>query len=382
VRLLHLSDLHIGKRVNEFPMLEDQRFVLEGILNRAKELDVDVVLIAGDLYDKSSPSAEAVALVDWFLEEAVRFGFVVCAAAGNHDSAERVAYANGLLANQGVHIAPVYDGTLSRIVLHDSYGPVNIWLVPFLKPSTVRPFFEDSEIESYTDALRLALSACQIDSSERNIAVSHQFVTSGCGSTDRSDSGISLGGMDNVDASVYDQFDYVALGHVHRPQQVGRREVRYSGSPLKYSISEIRDTKSAPLVELGPKGQVHIELVPIKPLRDLRTIKGTLSDLVDPAKLLDGDPNDYLYVLLEDEHQSLNTMDRLREVYPNVMGFDYDNQRSRGTVFHGMGADAEQFESQSTFDLFADFYAKQNSNELSDSQRELVAELLLEAGVM
>lgn len=381
MRLLHLSDLHIGKRVNEFSMLEDQRYALEGVLQTVRERDVDALLVAGDLYDKSAPSAEAVALVGWFLSEAADTGATVLVTAGNHDSAERVAYGSSFFAQRGVFLSPLYAGSISPIVLEDEHGPVAFWLIPFLKPATVRPWFPDEDIETYTDALRCAVGSCTLDPTLRNVALSHQFLTYGGVEPERCDSELSLGGMDNVDSSVFDDFDYVALGHIHRPQRVGRDEVRYSGSLLKYSFSEANDRKSAPLVELGPKGQVSIELVPIVPRHDLRTLHDTLEALLAAADEQGGGTEDYLNVVLTDEHPILDALSRLRRVYPNIMGISYDNRRTR--LGGRAGAPAVQDTSKiDPLELFERFYLDQNGSPMTDNQRALAIGALETAQVM
>lgn len=381
MRLLHLSDLHIGKRVNEFSMLEDQRFALEGLLDTARERNVDAIVVAGDLYDKATPSAEAVALVDWFFAAAADTGATVLAIAGNHDSAERVAYGASLLARQRVVLSPVYDGTVTRHTIEDEHGPVHFWLLPFLKPATVRPHFPEATIESYSDAIRCALATCPIDPAARNVVISHQFVTHEGASLERCESELSLGGLDNVDASVFDAFDYVALGHLHRPQQVARPEVRYSGSLLKYSFSEARDFKSAPLVELGPKGQVGIELVPVKPRHDLREIRGMLEGLLRPDVVSEADPEDYLSVVLTDEHPALDALDRLRRDYPNVMAVSYDNARSRARGL-ASAAETEARAQKAPIELFEEFYTLQNGKGLSETQRAIVLDAFEKAQVM
>ncbi len=369
MRLLHLSDLHIGKRVNEFPMIEDQRFALEGVLRTIHGRAVDALLVAGDLYDKSSPSAEAVALVDWFLSEAAGTGAAVFVIAGNHDSAERVAYGAPFFARHNVFVSPVYDGEVASVTLEDDHGPVTFWLLPFLKPATVRPWFPEEEIETYTDALRCVIEACPIDRTRRNVALSHQFATSGGAETERTDSELSLGGIDNVDASVYDPFDYVALGHVHKPQRVGREEVRYSGSLLKYSFSEIKGEKTMPLVELGPKGEVDIEFVPIVPLHDMRPLRGPLEKLLEPENVAAGDPEDYLSVTLTDELPALDALERLRRVFPNVMGLSYDNARSQ-TADRAGTLDTAELSDVSPLELFERFYEERNGLPMTERQRE------------
>ena len=421
MKVLHVSDLHIGKRVNGMSMLDDQRYILRQILDIAEKHQVSVLLIAGDIYDKASPSAEAVTVFDAFLTDAVAAGLRVLAIPGNHDSAERIAYAQGLLEKQGVCLPPVYAGTVERVELEDEHGPVEFWLLPFLKPGDVRRFFPDEEIgDDYSAALRAVLGACDIDQEKRNIVLSHQLVTAYGTAPDRADDEIKLGGMDNVDVSVYDAFDYVALGHVHRPQRVGRDTVRYSGSPLKYSFSEARYGKSVVLVELGEKkpgddvGEcVSFELIPLVPLHDVREVRGTLADVlamgaaanglladagasaggVGDGKAADGvgdavaladdasataavrdASQDYLHITLSDEHPQLDAMAKIHEVFPNAMMLDYDNV----TVLIDrpqtqLTADPD---SMDTLDLFGVFYESQVGNPLDDEQQDFARKLI------
>ena len=421
MKVLHVSDLHIGKRVNGMSMLDDQRYILRQILDIAEKHQVSMLLIAGDIYDKASPSAEAVTVFDAFLTDAVAAGLRVLAIPGNHDSAERIAYAQGLLEKQGVCLPPVYAGTVERVELEDEHGPVEFWLLPFLKPGDVRRFFPDEEIgDDYSAALRAVLGACDIDQEKRNIVLSHQLVTAYGTAPDRADDEIKLGGMDNVDVSVYDAFDYVALGHVHRPQRVGRDTVRYSGSPLKYSFSEARYGKSVVLVELGEKkpgddvGEcVSFELIPLVPLHDVREVRGTLADVlamgaaanglladagasaggVGDGKAADGvgdavaladdasataavrdASQDYLHITLSDEHPQLDAMAKIHEVFPNAMMLDYDNV----TVLIDrpqtqLTADPD---SMDTLDLFGVFYESQVGNPLDDEQQDFARKLI------
>lgn len=377
MKVLHVSDLHIGKRVNGMSMLDDQRYILRQILDIAEKCQVSVLLIAGDVYDKASPSAEAVTVFDAFLTDAVAAGLRVLVIPGNHDSAERIAYAQGLLEKQGVCLPPVYAGEVERVELEDEHGPVEFWLLPFLKPGDVRRFFPDEEIgDDYSAALRAVLGACAIDQGKRNVVLSHQLVTAYGTAPDRADDEIKLGGMDNVDVSVYDAFDYVALGHVHRPQRVGRDTVRYSGSPLKYSFSEARYGKSVALVELREKKSgdevgecVSFELIPLVPLHDVREIRGTLADV-----LAMGAESDYLHITLSDEHPQLDAMAKIHEVFPNAMMLDYNNV----TVLIDrpqtqLTADPD---SMDTLDLFSAFYESQVGNSLDDEQRAFARKLI------
>lgn len=381
MKVLHVSDLHIGKRVNGMSMLDDQRYILRQILDIAEKHQVSVLLIAGDVYDKASPSAEAVTVFDAFLTDAVAAGLRVLAIPGNHDSAERIAYAQGLLEKQGVCLPPVYAGEVERVELEDEHGPVEFWLLPFLKPGDVRRFFPDEEIgDDYSAALRAVLGACDIDQGKRNVVLSHQLVTAYGTAPDRADDEIKLGGMDNVDVSVYDAFDYVALGHVHRPQRVGRDTVRYSGSPLKYSFSEARYGKSAALIELGEKkpgddvGEcVSFELIPLVPLHDVREVRGTLADVLAMGTAHDAS-QDYLHITLSDEHPQLDAMAKIHEVFPNAMMLDYDNV----TVLIDrpqtqLTADPDNMD---TLELFGAFYESQVGNPLDDEQRDFAHKLI------
>lgn len=381
MKVLHVSDLHIGKRVNGMSMLDDQRYILRQILDIAEKRQVGVLLIAGDVYDKASPSAEAVTVFDAFLTDAVAAGLRVLAIPGNHDSAERIAYAQGLLEKQGVCLPPVYAGEVERVELEDEHGPVEFWLLPFLKPGDVRRFFPDEEIgDDYSAALRAVLGACAIDQGKRNVVLSHQLVTAYGTAPDRADDEIKLGGMDNVDVSVYDAFDYVALGHVHRPQRVGRDTVRYSGSPLKYSFSEARYDKSAALIDLGEKkpgddvGEcVSFELIPLVPLHDVREVRGTLADVLAMGTAHDAS-QDYLHITLSDEHPQLDAMAKIHEVFPNAMMLDYDNV----TVLIDrpqtqLTADPD---SMDTLDLFSAFYESQVGNPLDNEQRDFARKLI------
>ena len=316
-------------------------------------------------------------MFDAFLTDAVAAGLRVLAIPGNHDSAERIAYAQGLLEKQGVCLPPVYEGEVEWVELEDEHGPVEFWLLPFLKPGDVRRFFPDEEIgDDYSAALRAVLGACDIDQGKRNVVLSHQLVTAYGTAPDRADDEIKLGGMDNVDVSVYDAFDYVALGHVHRPQRVGRDTVRYSGSPLKYSFSEARYGKSVALVELGEKkpgddvGEcVSFELIPLVPLHDVREVRGTLADV-----LAMGAESDYLHIALSDEHPQLDAMAKIHEVFPNAMMLDYDNV----TVLIDrpqtpLTADPD---SMDALELFGAFYESQVGNPLDDEQRDFARKLI------
>lgn len=371
MKLIHLSDLHLGKRVNEFSMLEDQQYILEEILRIIDSEKPDGVLIAGDVYDKTVPSAEAVTLLDEFLVQLSKRDTQTFLISGNHDSAERLAFGGRLMEQSGIHIARVYNGVLAPLTLRDEYGPVDLYLLPFLRPVQVRRFFPESEIATYTEAMAAVLGAADIDKTHRNVLVTHQFVT-GAQTCDSEE--LSVGGTDNVDVSVFDDFDYVALGHIHGPQKIGRETVRYCGTPLKYSFSEVGHKKSVTVVELAEKGSVAIRTVPLVPKRDMSELRGAYNELM-LRENYEGKPfrNDYLRITLTDEEDIPNAVNNLRTVYPYIMRLDYDNRRTR-TESHVDGA--EQVERKRPLTLFEEFYESQNGQPMSEEQRSYAKQLM------
>ena len=371
MKLIHLSDLHLGKRVNDFSMLEDQQYILAEILQIIDREEPDGVLIAGDVYDKSVPSAEAVALLDDFLVRLSKRELRIFVISGNHDSPERMAFGGRLMERSGVHLAPVYDGRVEPVVLTDQYGPVKLYLLPFVKPSHVRRCFPEREIATYTDAVAAAIEAMGVDTTVRNVLVTHQFVT-GAARCDSEE--LSVGGTDNVDAAVFDPFDYVALGHIHGPQQVGRETVRYCGTPLKYSCSEAGHKKSVTVVELGEKGAVTIRTIPLKPLRDLVELRGTYEELTLRA-FYEGTsyPRDYIHITLTDEEDIPDAVGKLRIIYPNLMKLDYDNKRTRAGI-HLEGA--EDVQQKSPLELLEEFYSSQNGQPMSEEQRAFARDMM------
>lgn len=370
MKLVHLSDLHIGKRVNEVSMLEEQAYILTEILQRIDEVAPDAVLISGDVYDKSVPPAEAVTLLDDFLCRLAKRQLQVFLIAGNHDSAERLAFGNRLIEQTGIHISPVYDGTVPSYTLEDEYGAVHFYLLPFIKPVHVRRYFPEAEIESYTDAIRVAIENMHVDEKCRNVLLTHQFVT---GATTCESEEISVGGSDNVDAAVFAPFDYVALGHLHGPQNIGSNRIRYCGTPLKYSFSEAEHYKSLTVVELGAKGEVQLEILPLQPRHDMRQIRGTFAQLTDKTFYDGTATDDYLHIILTDEEDVPEAMGRLRVIYPNMMKLSYDNTRTRtNQSIDG----AEDVKTKSPLELFEELYEKQNNQPMSDVQRAYARELM------
>lgn len=381
MRLIHLSDLHIGKRVNEFSMLEDQEYILKEILGIIDDEQPDGVIIAGDVYDKSVPSEEAVKLLDSFLTSLAKRKLQVYIISGNHDSAAKLAFASSLIDLSGIHISPVYDsaqiammgdGLVRPYKLEDGKGQmVNIYMLPFVKPAMVRSVFPDEAdyIKDYTDACRVAVEHMDVDEKVTNILVAHQFVTGAV----RSESEENVGGLDNVDVSVFDSFDYVALGHIHGPQKVGRETVRYCGTPLKYSLSEANHTKSVTVVDIPENKKIEIRTVPLVPMHELREVKGTFDELMDRRNYEGTAVDDYLYVVLTDEDDVPDALGKLRTVYPNVMKLGYDNTRTRVTQTIDDGA---VLEGKKPIDLFGELYEKQNNQEMSDEQRSFVQNII------
>ena len=370
MKLIHLSDLHIGKRVNEVSMIDDQEYILLQILQIIDEEHPTAVLISGDVYDKTVPSAEAVTLFDDFLCRLAKRKLQVLIISGNHDSPERLAFGKRLMESSGIHISSVYNGKMDSVTLSDEQGEVSFWLLPFIKPLHVKRFYPDESIESYTDACRVAIEQMDIDFSGRNVLLTHQFVT---GSTTCESEEISVGGSDNVDAAVFERFDYVALGHIHGPQTIGSNRIRYCGTPLKYSFSEEKHLKSVTVVELGAKGELQLQLRPLQPKHDLRSIRGSFAELSSKSFYKNEVCDDYLHIILTDEEDVMEAVGRLRAIYPNMMKLTYDNTRTRSTQ---IVSDAEDVQRKSPLELFEELYSSQNNQPMSEEQRRFTQELI------
>lgn len=372
MKLIHLSDLHLGKRVNEYSMLEDQEFILKKIINIVDDEKPEGVIIAGDVYDKPVPSAEAVQLFDSFLSSLARRQLQVFVISGNHDSSERIAFGSQIMDASGVHMSPVYDGKVSPISLEDEHGTVDVFMLPFFKPISVRKFAGD-EITTYTDAMKFAVLQMNINAENRNVLVAHQFVTGA--KTCESDT-VSVGGADNVDASVFDGFDYVALGHLHSPQNCGSNHIRYCGSPLKYSFSEANDKKSVTVVELAEKGEVTCREVPLIPKRDMVELKGTYEELTAKSYYENKTwQEDYTHITLTDEQDVPEAIGKLRAVYHNLMKLDYDNTRTQSNSEIDAVADLEK---KSPLEIFSEFFELQNNKEMTSEQTEFMRKLISE----
>lgn len=368
MKLIHLSDLHIGKRLNEMSYSDDQKHILAEILKITNAEKPDAVLIAGDVYDKSIPSGEAVEIFDDFLFSLSQLCPQVFIISGNHDSPERISFGSRLMDKSGVHLSPVYNGTMTKHTISDEHGEINIYMLPFIRPADVRRHFPDKEISSFTDAVRTAVNSADIDESTRNIIITHQFVAgaSRCDSEDR-----VVGGTDCVDSSVFEKFDYTALGHIHGPQNVGSEKIRYCGTPLKYSFSEESHTKSVTVAELGTKGSLSIRTIPLKPLRDMRTIKGEFSAISNNTP-----SDDYIRIILTDKTEIADALNKLRYIYPNIMEFHYETGYTAD--FSDIAIDEESIKND-LFSVFAEFYkAQRGADCFTEEKAEYIRKLIEE----
>ena len=378
MKLIHLSDLHLGKRVNDYSMIEDQRFILDRILGIIEEEAPQAVLIAGDVYDKPLPPAEAVRLFDDFINGLSASGAEIFIISGNHDSAERLTFGSRIMDRQGIHFAGGYDGSTRCFSLEDEYGSVNIYMLPFIKPVHVRQAFAEDEeaaaIETFTDALGTAIEKMDIDENARNVLMAHQFVT---GANTSGSEEVSVGGLDNVDSSVFAPFDYTALGHLHGPQSAGAENIRYCGSPLKYSFSEAKQVKSVTIAELGEKKNGETDIVlrtrELVPLRDMKELRGRFDELTDKNYYKQINTDDYMRIILTDEEDVIGALSSLRAIYPNIMRLEYDNMRTRASA---IVPDAEGSDGRTPLEIFGGLYEDQNGKAMDEEQAQLVAGLI------
>ncbi len=381
MKLLHLADLHLGKSLGDFDLIGDQRYILEQIIALTRLEAVDAVMIAGDVYDRTVPSEAATRLLDFFLSTLFAEGVKVFLISGNHDSDDRLQYGSSLFKSQNIFISAVFDGTMQKVALSDEYGEINLYMLPFVKASQVRHYYPDEEIENYEDAVRTVLSHADPDKTQRNLLIAHQYVagrgedpalggSEGAGTQ-------SVGTVEKIGYGCFDDFDYVALGHIHSPQRVGRDTIRYAGSPLKYSLGEVNNEKSVPLITCGEKGDVKIELIPLKPMRDMRHIKGKMNDLLNKANVKD--PQDFIYATLTDEDIINDAMGILQQVYPNTVKIDYDNSHTKELERVDISSMAEN---RSFPELIGDFYRLMYGSEISEDEMEIMRMAAREAGVM
>ena len=374
MRFMHLADLHIGKKVNEFSMLEDQRYILEQVFHLAKEQKLDGILIAGDIYDKTIPSVEAVSLFDTFLTRLSQEGFPVYMISGNHDSAERLSFGASLMRKSNVYVASEYKGCVEKVSVQDAYGVIDIYMLPFIKPAYVRAVFRDEaeEIRTYQDAVAYTMGKVELDKKRRNVLLAHQFVTGAvtCDSEEH-----SVGGLDQISTDCFEGFDYVALGHLHGAQTVGSDTVRYAGTLLKYSFSEVNHKKGVTIIELKEKGNVTVETYPLKPRHDMRRLRGSYEELTNRLNYVGTDTEDYVQITLTDEEDIYDAVGKLRAIYPNLMKLEYDNTRTRENGQLQM-YDAE--EDKTPIELAEELFELQNNKPLREEQKQYLQAVITE----
>ena len=371
MKFIHLSDLHLGKKLHESSLIEDQEYILNEILQIIDEEKPDGVILAGDIYDKSIPPVDAVELFDSFLVSLSKRNINTFVISGNHDSPERVSCGGKLMEKSNVYMAPVYSGEVKPISFEDEYGKINVYLLPFVKPSHIRRFYPDEKIESYSDAMRVAVENMNVDSTVRNVLVTHQFVTGAELSTSED---IAVGGTDNIDGTIFKSFDYVALGHIHRPQNVGSERIRYCGTPLKYSFSEVKQEKSVTAVQLDEKGSLKVETIPLEPLYDMAELKGTFDEVTSSDYIGRKEhKNDYVHIILTDEEDVPNAMGRLRNYYNKLLWLSYDNKRTSQEQL--VEAD-ENADKKDPLDVFADFYEQRNNKPMTQEQTKYMKSLI------
>ncbi len=381
MKLLHIGDLHLGKSLGDFDLTEDQEYLLDQLLEIAEAESVDALLIAGDVYDKSIPSETATRMLNDFLSRAAENNIPVYMISGNHDSEERLNYGSNLFASNHIFIAAKYKGSLYKQTLQKDQEEVDIYLLPFVKASQVRHYLPEAGIESYEDAVRAILEQAEIDQTRQNVLVAHQFVTGRSQDPELGGSESlgtqSVGLVEKIGYDCFDDFDYVALGHIHSPQQVGRKEVRYAGSPLKYSLSEVRNEKSVSLITLNGKGQVDVTLIPIRPLRDMRHLKGKMKELLDPSQVTA--QQDFIYVTLTDEEFHSDAMSIFQQSYPYTVKIDYDNSHTREVEQVDISKIAEN---RSFEELISDFYSQIYGCGISGEEMDVMRAVAREAGVL
>jgi len=381
MKILHLGDLHLGKSIGDFDLIDDQKYMLDQILDILSEKQIDVVIMAGDIYDKSVPSEAATNLLDYFFDKIAELNIVAYVISGNHDSDDRLSYGRNAFKSRKINIYSVFDGTMQAHTLSDEFGDVSFYLLPFVKASQVRHFYQDAEISSYEDAVRTIIDNTEIDEKNRNIIIAHQYVAGkGEDPVKGGSEGLSVqnvGTIEKIGYSCFDLFDYAALGHIHSPQRVGRDEVRYAGSMLKYSLSEVDNHKSVPVITLGKKGDVKIELIPLIPMREMRHIKGKMAILLDKNNI--ENTNDFIYATLTDEDVINDAMGIFQQVYPNTIKIDYDNAHTRAIKETEIIASTEN---KSFSDLISEFYTMMYGHEMSEEEKALMETVAREAGVV
>jgi len=379
MKILHLSDLHIGKIVLEQSMLEDQKYMLNQIIEKIKEEQIELVLISGDIYDRSVPPSDAVTVLSNFLKVLIKdLKLKVCIIAGNHDSKERLGFGSEIFADDGLFICADYNGNLRKIELEDKYGKLNVYMLPYIKPIEVKKYFEDIEINTYHEAVKQVIEKEKINKKERNIILSHQFVTAGNEEPERSESEISvLGGTENVDVSCYKDFDYIALGHIHGPQRIGQDNARYAGTILKYSFSEVNQKKSLTIIDFKEKGDLKIELIPLKPLRDMRVIKGPIEELIKEENYIGTNREDYIRAIITNEEPVYDAIGKIKKIYPNTLRLDTENTKMLNNL-EGQVSNLDNIKKKDELELFNEFYKLQHNQELNEEQVEIMKKVIKE----
>ena len=376
MKILHLADLHLGKVIQEQSLLEDQKYMLNEIIKKLQEENVETILISGDVYDRSIPQTDAIDLLDYFLNILIKdLKKQVFIISGNHDSKERLGFGNKIFENEGLFISSKYEGKIKKVELQDEYGKLNIYMLPFIKPIEVKKYFDDESL-SYDETIKKIIEKEDIDESQRNIILTHQFVTAIGEEVERTESEVlTLGGTDNVDISNYNKFDYVAIGHVHRPQRIGRDTARYAGTMLKYSFSEVNHKKTMPIIDFKEKGNIDIKLVELKPLRDMREIKGPIEKLIENYE--EENAKDYIRAIITNEEPVYDAIGQLRRIYPNVLKLEVQNSKILSNI-EFKTENLQKVKSKSEVELFNEFYKFQNNIELNVEQKNLIQEVVKE----
>lgn len=379
MKILHLADLHIGKIVAEQSMLEDQKYVLNQILETIKQEKIELVFISGDVYDRNVPPADAVEVLDNFLKVLIKdYKIKVCMIAGNHDSKERLNFGSSIFANDGLYICADYTGKLEKVELEDEFGKLNIYMLPYVKPIEVKQYLEDKEISSYHDAVKKVIEQEAINTKERNIILSHQFVTAGNEEPEKSESEtIFLGGTENVDVSCYQDFDYVALGHIHGPQRIGRDTARYAGTILKYSFSEVNQKKCLTILDFKEKDNLNTTFIPIKPLRDMRVIKGPIEELLKEENYIATNREDYIRAIITNEEPLYDAIGQIKKVYPNTLRLDIENSKVLASTQTNM-TNLDKIKKKDEVELFDEFFQFQHNQKLDEMQLEIMKEVVKE----
>ena len=380
MKILHLSDLHIGKSIHEQCMLEDQKYILNQIIEEIKERKIEIIIISGDIYDRSVPPSDAVIVLNNFLKTLIKdIKIKVCVIAGNHDSKERLNFGSEIFAEEGLYISSIYSGKIDKIELQDEFGKLNIYMLPYIKPIEVKQYFdEEVDISTYNNAVKKVIEKEEINENERNIILSHQFVTAGNIEPEKSESEIRyLGGTENVDVSCYDKFDYVALGHIHGPQRIGRDTARYAGTMLKYSFSEVNQRKSLTIIDFKEKGNIDINLIPLKPLRDMRVIKGPIQELLKEENYINTNREDYIRAIITNEEPIYEPMSQIKKVYPNTLRLDIENSKTVTNSEDKM-SDIDFIKKKDELELFNEFYKMQHNQELDELKLEMVKKVIEE----